>query len=76
MSNWALYALTVLIWGSTWIGITFQLGTVDPIVSVGHRFALSALIILCFLLLRRESLRLSARNHGFVPVAGLVPVLR
>ena len=31
---WFLYAVTVLIWGSTWIGITFQLGHVDPLVSV------------------------------------------
>lgn len=29
-----LYGVTVVIWGSTWVGIKFQLGTVDPMVSV------------------------------------------
>ena len=54
MNNWLLYSLTVLIWGSTWIGIKFQLGTVDPMASIAHRFALSAVLIALFLLLRLQ----------------------
>ena len=38
MNNAALYILTVFIWGSTWIGIKYQLGEVSPLVSIGHRF--------------------------------------
>ena len=37
-----LYALTAWIWGSTWLAITFQLGTVDPEISVVYRFALAS----------------------------------
>ncbi len=71
MSTWFLYSLTVLIWGSTWIAIKYQLGTVDPMASIAHRFALSALLILLFLLLRRQSLRLPLRHHPFLLLQGL-----
>jgi len=35
VNNAALYILTVLVWGSTWIAIKFQLGDVSPLVSIG-----------------------------------------
>ena len=38
MNNTTLYALTVLIWGSTWFAIEFQLGTVAPEVSLVYRY--------------------------------------
>ena len=71
MNNLFLYSLTVLIWGSTWIGIKYQLGSVDPMASIGHRFALSALLLLLFLSLTRQSLRLPARHHPFLLMQGL-----
>ena len=33
-----------LIWGTTWYAITFQLGAVDPVVSVVLRFAIAAAV--------------------------------
>jgi drug/metabolite transporter (DMT)-like permease len=71
LNNWILYSLTVLIWGSTWIGIKYQLGAVDPMASVAHRFLLSSLLICIFLLLRRQSLRLPLRDHPFLLLQGL-----
>lgn len=71
MNNWVLYSLTVVIWGSTWIGIKYQLGVVDPMASVAHRFLLSALLIWVFLLLRRQPLRLPLRDHPFLLLQGL-----
>ena len=47
-----LYGATVLIWGSSWLAITFQLGTVAPSWSVAWRFALAAAILFVFRLLR------------------------
>ena len=35
----------VLIWGTTWLAITFQLGSVAPEASVAWRFGLAALIM-------------------------------
>jgi drug/metabolite transporter (DMT)-like permease len=71
MNNALLYVLTVVIWGSTWVAIKFQLGAVSPLVSIAHRFALAALLIFVYLLLRRQSVRLSLRDHGFAFVQGL-----
>jgi drug/metabolite transporter (DMT)-like permease len=40
--NTFLYLLTVLIWGTTWIAITFQLGVVPAPVSIAYRFWIAA----------------------------------
>ncbi len=67
---WFLYAVTVLIWGSTWLGITFQLGKVDPLVSVIYRFALATAVLFAWCRLRRAPLRLGLREHGFIALQG------
>ena len=67
MSNSALYIVTVLIWGSTWIGIGFQLGEVSPLVSIAHRFMLSTVLIFAYLWLRRPAdMHLAWRDLGCV----------
>jgi drug/metabolite transporter (DMT)-like permease len=71
MNNLLLYAITVAIWGSTWIAITFQLGTVAPIVSIAHRSMLAALLIFLYLVLRRRLSPLSRRDHVMVCLQGL-----
>ena len=45
MSNGLLYLITVLIWGSTWLAIEFQLGVVAPEVSIVYRYVASALLL-------------------------------
>lgn len=56
-----LFAATVLIWGTTWIAIAFQIGPVAPLVSVFYRFALAAVLLLAGLALSGR-LRLPARG--------------
>lgn len=72
MSNTLLYLITVFIWGSTWLAITFQLGQVDPALSIAYRFGLAALILLIYSRLRRLSLRFSVREHFFIALQGLL----
>jgi drug/metabolite transporter (DMT)-like permease len=72
MSDLALYAWAVLIWGSTWLAIKFQLGMVPPAVSVAWRFAAAALILMAYARLRRLSLRFDARTHVWLAVQGLL----
>ena len=67
----SLYLASVLIWGSTWFAIRFQLGVVAPEVSLVYRFAIAALILLLFCLLTRRSLRFNLRQHGFIALQGL-----
>ncbi|HEY4973911.1 MAG TPA: DMT family transporter [Steroidobacteraceae bacterium] len=72
MSNLALYTVAVLIWGSTWLVIKFQLGVVPPMVSVVWRFALAAVMLLAFSLLQRRPLRFSARDHLWIALQGVL----
>lgn len=66
-SNSLLYAATILIWGSTWFVIKFQLGVVDPSVSVAYRFALAGGLLLAWLAIRRQPL--FPPRHGWLWVA-------
>lgn len=70
MANLLFYTLTVLIWGSTWLAIKFQLGVVDPALSVSYRFALAALILFAWCLVRRLPMRFTRLDHTFIAVQG------
>jgi drug/metabolite transporter (DMT)-like permease len=67
----SLYLASVLIWGSTWYAIKFQLGVVAPEVSLVYRFALAAIILLSFCALTGRSLKYSLRQHWFIALQGL-----
>lgn len=66
-----LYAIVVAIWGSSWLGIRYQLGVVAPELSIAYRFLLSAGFLLAFCLATRRSLRFGARDHLFFAAQGL-----
>ncbi|MDG1165115.1 MAG: DMT family transporter [Porticoccaceae bacterium] len=66
-----LYVSTVLIWGSTWIAITFQLGTVDPLASVIYRMALASVLLFGLCKIRKIPLGLSAKDHRFIALQGV-----
>ena len=66
-----LYALTVLVWGTSWLAMTFQLGVVAPEVSVVYRFALAAAVLLPFCLASRRPMIFSLRDHGFIALQGV-----
>lgn len=70
MKNFLFYAATVLIWGSTWIGIKFQLGVIDPMLSVGYRFALAAILLMLWCRLRQLPMRFSPVEHLFIGLQG------
>ena len=72
MNNVALYVLTVLIWGSTWFAIEFQLGTVPPEVSLVYRYGLAAALLFAWCLLRGLRLRFSLRDHLWFALLGLL----
>ena len=71
MLNLLLYAITVAIWGSTWLVITFQISDCAPTVAVAWRFLLACLILLGWCALRRISLRFPARDYALILVQGL-----
>ena len=67
----SLYLTSVLIWGSTWYAIKFQLGVVAAEVSLVYRFALAAFLLLMFCVLTRRSLKYSLSQHGYIALQGL-----
>ena len=62
-SNLQLFAICVLIWGSTWLAITFQLGTVAPEISVGYRFVLASVVLFLYCRWRGLKLSFGIRQH-------------
>jgi len=66
-----IYAIVVLIWGTTWYAIKFQLGVVAPEISLVYRFGLAAIIVFLYARMTGASLRLSWREHRYVAVQGL-----
>ncbi len=71
MKNSLFYLLTVLIWGSSWYAITFQLGVVDPTVSVFYRFFFAALLVLAYCAISGRRLRFSLAEHAYIALQGL-----
>ena len=71
MHSTSLYLTTVLIWGSTWFAIKFQLGVVEPEVSLVYRFLSAAVILLVFCVLTKRNLRFSVSQHFFIALQGL-----
>ena len=71
MLNVLLYIAATLIWGSTWLAIKLQLTQVPPILSVGYRFCLAALILFLYCLLKRKRLAFSRQDHLFMALQGL-----
>ena len=69
--NLSLYLLTVLIWGTTWIALKWQLGVVAIPVSIVYRFGLAALVLFALLLLSRRLQVMNRRGHLICLAQGL-----
>ncbi|WP_419148601.1 DMT family transporter [Pseudoalteromonas 'SMAR'] len=65
MQNLFLYTITVLIWGSTWLAIEYQLGSVNEFVSLFYRFGLAAICMWVLVLYKRVDMKFSLTDHGF-----------
>lgn len=69
--NILLYLLVVLIWGTTWLAISLQHGSVPPEVSVFWRFAIASALLLSFLKLTGRLRPLPWRGHLLCMVQGI-----
>ncbi|MEO5686652.1 MAG: DMT family transporter [Burkholderiaceae bacterium] len=63
-----LYALTVAVWGTTWIALKLQLGSVPIPWSIAYRFALAAAVLFAWLAVRGR-LRMPRREVRWLVVA-------
>jgi len=65
------FAAVVLIWGTTWIVIKFQLGTVNPSWSVTYRFATGGVALLAWCAMRGMPLTVPRHALPFLVLLGL-----
>jgi drug/metabolite transporter (DMT)-like permease len=65
MRSILLYVATVLIWGSTWLAIEFQLGVVEPQVSLVYRFGLAAVLMWAYIFFKKLPMNYSSKDHLF-----------
>jgi drug/metabolite transporter (DMT)-like permease len=65
----ALYALLVIIWSSTWVGIKIGLEDSPPLLGAGVRFTLAGAILLALAAVQRRSLRTDWLLAGVLAVA-------
>ena len=63
MNNYILFLITLFCWSPTWYLIKFQLGYVDPLVSVFYRFLIAAIIIFIYLVIKNKNLKFSINHH-------------
>jgi drug/metabolite transporter (DMT)-like permease len=66
-----LFTIPSLIWGSTWYVIKFQLGTVDPLLSVAYRFILAGLILIAYCMISGRSMNFKLKEHLLMLLLGL-----
>ncbi len=72
LKNGILFSVSSLVWGSTWLAIKFQLGVVDPLVSVVYRFLLASVILLIYSRLSSLNLKFNFKEHFFLAVLGFL----
>jgi drug/metabolite transporter (DMT)-like permease len=70
MTNLLLYGVTVLIWGSTWFAIEFQLGTVAIEVSLAYRYLIAAALMFAWCGMRRLPLHFDGVTHRYFLLMG------
>ncbi len=72
MKNSILYIITIVVWGSTFLAIKYQLGSVDPMVSVIYRFGLAAVLLTVFCYVKGLNLKFSVKEHFFMALLGIL----
>jgi len=69
--QYILFIIPALIWGSTWYVIKFQLGMVDPLLSVAYRFMLAGVLLISFCLFTGRSMKFTFHEHFLILLLGL-----
>lgn len=71
MKNTFLYLVTILIWGTTWFAIEFQLGEVAVEISLIYRFGLASITILLISRFKGLNLKFNLTQHFYMAMLGL-----
>ena len=69
--NIFLFILVICCWSPTWYVIKYQLGIVDPILSVAYRFFIASLILFFFIIITKKKILFSLQNHFWFFLLGI-----
>ncbi|HSC62047.1 MAG TPA: DMT family transporter [Caldimonas sp.] len=69
--TWQLFAICVVVWGTTWHAITYQLYDFSAELGVAVRFALAGAAVLALCRWRRVPLACSVADHGALALQGV-----
>lgn len=64
------YILVVIIWGSSWIAITYQYGVVSDELSVSYRFFIASLCLFLLNLIKKERIGIDPANYPMIILSG------
>ena len=70
LSDSSLYIITVLIWGSTWLAIEYQLGVVEPEVSIVYRYLIASVFLFFYSKYNRLNLLFNLKSHFWFALLG------
>ena len=71
MSNTFLYAITVLVWGSTWLAIEYQLGVVAPEVSIFYRYVIASFVLFIWCKYKKLPIVFDVKSHIWFALLGV-----
>ena len=72
LNTLTVFAGCVAIWGTTWLAITYQLGSVAVEASVAYRFLLAAALLTAYCKLRRLPMRFTVAEHAILALLGFL----
>ena len=69
--NFFLFLFVICCWSPTWYVIKFQLGIVDPVLSVAYRFFIAALILFFFTIITKRKISFKLQDHFWFFLLGI-----
>ena len=72
LNTLTVFAGCVAIWGTTWLAITYQLGSVAVEASVAYRFLLAAALLTAYCKLRRLPMSFTVAEHAVLALLGFL----
>ena len=66
-----LYVLIILIWGSSWIAITYQYGIVSEELSVAYRFFIASMALFAYAFFKQDQLRIKLVYYPMIVLMGV-----
>ena len=71
LKTWQLFAICVVLWGTTWHAITYQVSDMPAETGVALRFALAGATVLLLCRWRGTRLRFTLADHAMLALQGV-----